>query len=337
MATYKAIEITAPGKLNLVERTIRDPGPGQVRLRVESVGVCHSDAMAVEGQWPGLHYPLVPGHEIAGRIDAIGERVEDWNVGDRVGVGWYGGEDGKCESCRRGDFVNCANPIIPGLTTDGGYAELAIVEARALARIPDGVAADQAPLLCAGVTTFNALRNARLRSGDIVAIQGIGGLGHLAVQFSRRMGFHTVAIARGKEKESLARELGAHEYIDSLAQDAAQALQKRGGANAILATAASGKSMGPLLGGLKARGKLIIVGVSQEPVEISLPQLILGSKTIQGEVVGTAIDIEDSIRFSHEQGVRCMSEVVPLEQAAEAYTKMMQNHARFRMVLRMNG
>jgi D-arabinose 1-dehydrogenase-like Zn-dependent alcohol dehydrogenase len=334
MKTYKAIEITRPGQLNLVEKQFRDPGPGQVRLKVEAAGVCHSDALAVEGHWPGLQYPLIPGHEIAGRVDAVGEGVKNWKVGQRVGIGWYGGECDKCDSCRRGDFVNCANPIIPGFTTDGGYAEYAIVEARALASIPDEISAEEAaPLLCAGVTTFNALRNAKLRSGDVVAVQGIGGLGHLGLQFARRMGFYTVAIARGKEKEKLARELGAEHYIDSTAEDPAQALQKLGGANAILATAASGKSMGPLLGGLKARGKLIVVGASHEPIEVVIPQLIMGSKTIQGEVVGTAIDIEDTLKFSQRQHIHSMNEIVPLEKAAEAYAKMLKNDARFRMVL----
>jgi len=334
--TYRAIEITSPGKLALVTRKIREPGAGQVRLKVEAAGVCHSDAAAVEGQWPGLQLPRVPGHEIAGRIEAIGEGVTKWKVGQRVGVGWYGGECGECESCRRGDFVTCQNPIIPGITTDGGYAEKAIVEARALASIPDDITAeDAAPLLCAGVTTYNALRNAKLRAGDLVAVQGIGGLGHLGVQFANRMGFTTVAIARGKDKEELARKLGAHHYIDSVAEDAAQALQKLGGANAILATAASGKSMGPLLGGLKARGKLIVVGAAMDPIEVSLPQLLFGSRTIQGELVGTAIDIEDALNFSQRQHVHPMNEVVALEQAPAAYAKMMSNGARFRMVLKM--
>lgn len=335
MKTYRAIEITAPGKLKLVERPIREPGRGQVRLKVEAAGVCHSDTMAIEGQWPGITFPRVPGHEIAGRIDALGEGVEGWKVGQRAGVGWFGGECGKCEPCRRGDFVNCANPIVPGMTVDGGYAEMVIVEARALASIPDDIAADQAaPLLCAGVTTFNALRNAKLNAGDVVAIQGIGGLGHLGVQFARRMGFYTVAIARGKEKETLALELGAHLYIDSASEDAAAALQKIGGASAILATASSGKSVGPLMNGLKARGKMIVVGISFEPMEITPLQVIGGTKTIQGEAVGNAMDIEDTLKFSDLQKIHSMIEVVPLEKAPEAYAKMMKNEARFRMVLK---
>ncbi len=336
MQTYKAIEITTPGKLKLVERSIRQPGRGQVRLRVEAAGICHTDVLAIEGQWPGLKYPLVPGHEIAGRIEAVGEGVNNWKIGQRVGVGWFGGQCYECEPCRRGDFVNCIRLIIPGFTTDGGYAELVIVEARALASIPDDLSSeDAAPLTCAGVTTYNALRNAQLRSGDVVAIQGIGGLGHLAVQFARRMGFYTVAIARGKEKEKLALELGAHKYIDSTSEDVAEALQKIGGAQAILATAASGKSMGPLLPGLKARGKLIVIGISEEPIEVLTPQLIAGTKTIQGHAAGTAIDIEDTLRFSFQQHVHSMNEVVSLENAPEAYLKMKQNAARFRMVLKI--
>lgn len=336
MGTYKAIEVTTPGKLKLVERSIREPGRGQVRLRVEASGICHTDVLAIEGKWPGLKYPLVPGHEIAGRIDALGEGVKNWKIGQRVGVGWYGGQCLECEPCRRGDFINCIRPIIPGFTTDGGYAESAIVEARALAAIPDELSAEEAaPLLCAGVTTYNALRNAKLQAGDLVAIQGIGGLGHLGVQFARQMGFHTVAIARGKEKEKLALDLGAHKYIDSEAEDAAKVLQSMGGANAILATAASGKSMGPLLAGLKARGKLIVVGVSHEPIEIQTPQLISGTKIIQGAASGTAIDIEDTLKFSCLEHVRSMNEVVSLEEAPEAYLKMTKNKARFRMVLKI--
>ncbi|HVV68607.1 MAG TPA: alcohol dehydrogenase [Gammaproteobacteria bacterium] len=337
MKTYKAIEITSPGKLNLVERTLREPQAGQVRLRVEAAGICHTDVFAVEGQWPGLKYPLVPGHEIAGRIDAVGADVKVWKVGQRVGVGWFGGQCYVCEPCRRGDFINCIRLIIPGITTDGGYAESVIVEARALAAIPDALTADDAaPLLCAGVTTYNALRNAKLRAGNVVAIQGIGGLGHLGVQFARRMGFYTIAIARGTEKQPLALELGAHKYIDSNAEDPAKALQAIGGAEAILATAASGKSIAPLVGGLKARGQLIVVGVSAEPVEITTPQLITGMKTIAGSAAGTAIDIEDTLRFSCLQHVHSMNEVVSLEQAPEAYAKMAKNAARFRMVLKIN-
>jgi D-arabinose 1-dehydrogenase-like Zn-dependent alcohol dehydrogenase len=332
--TYKAVEVASPGKLNLVTRPVPEPGPRQVRVRVEAAGICHSDVATVEAVFPGIRYPRVPGHEIAGYIEAVGENVSGWKTGQRVGIGWFGGECGHCEPCRRGDFVNCENLIISGVTTDGGYAEVVIVESRALASIPDGVTpANAAPLLCAGVTTYNALRNAKLRAGDLVAIQGIGGLGHLAVQFARRMGFRTVAIARGKEKEKLARELGAQEYIDSASGDPAEQLHKLGGANSILATAANSKSQGPLMGGLAPRGKLIVVGVGSEPIEINPAQLIFGSRTIQGEVVGTSIDEEDTLDFSALQAVRPMIERVPLEQAAEAYAKMMRNEARFRMVI----
>lgn len=335
MATsYRAVEVSTPGVLKLVERPLVEPGSGQVRIRVEASGVCHSDTLTIEGTLPGITYPRVPGHEIAGYIEAVGAGVERWQVGQRVGVGWFGGECGHCEPCRRGDFVNCLNLIISGISTDGGYAEVVIAEARALASLPEHItAADAAPLLCAGVTTFNALRNARLRAGDLVAIQGIGGLGHLAVQFARRMGFHTVAIARGREKEMLARELGAHDYINSTEQDAAQTLLQMGGANAILATAASAKSMSPLVGGLAPRGKLIVVGASPEPLEVSVAQLIFGTKSIQGESVGTAIDEEDTLAFSALQSVRPLIEQVPLENAPEAYARMMRNEARFRIVL----
>jgi D-arabinose 1-dehydrogenase-like Zn-dependent alcohol dehydrogenase len=332
--TYKAFEVSTPGVLKLVERPIMEPGIGQVRIRVEASGVCHSDALTIEGTLPGIAYPRVSGHEIAGYIEALGEGVERWQVGQRVGVGWFGGECGHCEPCRRGYFVNCLNLIVSGISTDGGYAEVVIAEARALAALPEHITAvEAAPLLCAGVTTFNALRNAKLRAGDLVAIQGIGGLGHLAVQFARRMGFHTVAIARGREKEQLARELGAHDYIDSLEQDAAQTLLQMGGANAILATAASGKSMGPLMAGLAPRGKLIVVGASPEPLEIDIGQLITGTQSIQGESVGTAIDEEDTLAFSALQSVHPLIELVPLENAPEAYARMMRNDARFRIVL----
>lgn len=337
MKTYKAIEIISPGKLNLVERPLREPGPGQVRLKVEACGICHTDALAIEGKWPGIRFPRVPGHEIAGRIEALGQGVDNWKIGQRVGMGWFGGECGQCEPCRRGDKVNCTHLIVPGITTDGGYAESFIAEARALAAIPENLPAEEAaPLLCAGVTTFNAIRNAKLRPGDTVAIQGIGGLGHLGVQYANHMGFYTVAIARGQEKSDFAAKLGAHKYIDSNAEDPAAALQKIGGADAIIATSSSGKSMGPLLGGLKNRGKLVVVGVSDEPFEVVGLQLIGGSKSIKGSPSGTAIDSEDTLRFSSLQKVRPMIEVVPLEKAPEAYAKMMSNKARFRMVLKMS-
>jgi D-arabinose 1-dehydrogenase-like Zn-dependent alcohol dehydrogenase len=335
--TYRAMEVTTPGKLTLVERAIPEPDIGQVRIRVEAAGICHSDMFSVMGLWPGVTYPRVPGHEIAGRIDALGPEVQGWKIGQRVAVGWFGGDCGKCQPCRRGDSVNCQNMVISGLTADGGYAEIVIAEARALASVPDGLSSiDAAPLLCAGVTTFNALRNSHLRAGDLVAVQGIGGLGHLGIQFARRMGFHTVAIARGQEKEKLALDLGAHEYIDSTKQDVVDALRQLGGADAILATASSGKSMGPLVAGLSIRGKLIVVGASDEPLEIKLIHLLMGSKTISGEIVGTAIDEDDTLAFSVLQGIRPMVETIPLEHAQAGYDRMMRNEARFRMVLTMN-
>lgn len=335
MATYRAMQVTSPGKFELVERPIPEPGAGQVRIRVEAAGICHSDSFVAEGHWPGISYPRVPGHEIAGKIEAVGASVNKWKIGDRVAVGWFGGHCGYCESCRRGDLVNCQNLIISGISVDGGYGEIVIAEARALASMPEELSSvDAAPLLCAGVTTFNALRNSYLRAGDLVAIHGIGGLGHLAVQFARKMGFHTVAIARGADKEALALQLGAHKYIDSTKVDAAAELQKLGGADAILSTVSSGKAMSPLFGGLSNRGKFIVVGSSHEPLEVNLPQLLVGSKTITGEVVGTAIDEDDALAFSVLQEIKSMIETVPLEEAPEAYQKMMRNEARFRMVIK---
>src|SRR5467141_2523750 len=334
MRTYKAAQVREPGKLNLVELPIREPGPGQVRLRVEACGVCHSDAATVEGQFPSLTLPRVPGHEVVGRIDAVGPAVSRWKIGQRVGVGFFGGEDGECEPCQRGDFVNCTHPIVTGITADGGYAEVMIAEARALASIPDELtSAEAAPLLCAGITTFNALRNAGLRAGDLVAVQGIGGLGHLGVQFARHMGFHTVAIGRGREKEKLAKDLGAHVYIDSTSEDATAVLQRMGGARAILATGTSGDAMGPLVAGLAARGKLLIVGVPNDEIRLNAFPLVFGGRSIYGTLTGTPIDSEDTLAFSVLQKIRPMIETFPLEQAADAYARMMQGKARFRMVL----
>jgi len=332
--TYKAVEVFEPGALRVVERPIAAPGPGQVRIRVEACGICHTDAAAVTGIYPGLNRPRVPGHEVVGRIDALGDEVSKWAIGQRVGVGFFGGEDGVCEPCRRGDIVNCQNPVIPGVTVDGGYAEAMIAEARGIASIPDELtSAEAAPLLCAGITTYNALRNAGLRGGDLVAVQGIGGLGHLGIQFARHMGLHTVAIGRGREKEKLAKDLGAHVYIDTAADDATAVLQRMGGARAILATAPSGGAMGPLVSGLAARGKLIVVGVPQDPMQLSAFPLVFGGRSIYGSLAGTAIDTEDALAFSVLQNVRPMIETVPLEQAADAYARMMQGKARFRMVL----
>jgi alcohol dehydrogenase, propanol-preferring len=332
--TYKAVEVSAPGVLQMVERQIAEPEAGQVRIRVEACGVCHTDASTVTGTYPGLTLPRVPGHEVVGRIEALGSGVSRWKIGQRVGVGFFGGEDGVCEPCRRGDMVNCQNPVIPGVTVDGGYAEVMIAEARGIASIPDELGATEAaPLLCAGITTFNALRKAGLRGGDLVAVQGIGGLGHLGVQFARHMGFHTVAIGRGSEKEKLAKDLGAHVYIDTAVDDAAAVLQRMGGARAILATAPSGDAMGPLVSGLGARGKLIVVGVPQDQMQLSAFPLVFGGRSIYGSLAGTAIETEDTLAFSVLENIRPMIETVPLEQAPEAYERMMQGKARFRMVL----
>jgi propanol-preferring alcohol dehydrogenase len=332
--TYKAVEVSAPGVLRVVERQVSEPGAGQVRIRVEACGVCHTDAATVTGTYPGLTLPRVPGHEVIGRIEALGAGVSRWKIGQRVGVGLIAGEDGVCESCRRGDMVNCRNPVVSGVTVDGGYAEVMIAEARGLASIPDELgSAEAAPLLCAGITTYNALRNAGLRGGDLVAVQGIGGLGHLGIQFARQMGFHTVAIGRGSEKEKLAKDLGAHVYIDTAVDDAAALLQRTGGARAILATAPSGDAMGPLVPGLAARGKLIVVGVPQDRMQLDAFPLVFGGRSVYGSLTGTAIETEDALAFSVLENVRPMIETIPLEEAADAYARMMQGKARFRMVL----
>jgi propanol-preferring alcohol dehydrogenase len=332
--TYKAVQVTKPGTLEMVERPIVEPGPGQVRIRVEACGICHTDAATVSGIYPGLKLPRVPGHEVVGRIEALGSGVSKWKIGQRIGVGLIAGEDGVCEPCRRGDIVNCQNPVVLGVTVDGGYAEVMIAEARGIASIPDELtSAEAAPLLCAGITTYNALRNAGLRGGDLVAVQGIGGLGHLGVQFARHMGFRTVAIGRGREKEKLAKDLGAHVYIDTTVDDAVAALQRMGGARAILATATSGDAMGPLVPGLAARGKFIVVGVPQDPIQLNAFPLVFGGRSIYGTLTGTPIDSEDTLAFSVLENIRPMIETLPLEQAADAYARMMQGKARFRMVL----
>src|ERR1700684_2713955 len=317
-STYKAVEVSAAGALRVVERPISEPGPGQVRIRVEACGICHSDAATVTGTYPGLTLPRVPGHEVVGRVDALGSGVSRWKIGQRVGVGLIAGEDGTCEPCRRGDSVNCQNPVVSGVTVDGGYAEMMIAEARGLASIPDELSsAEAAPLLCAGITTYNALRNAGLRGGDLVAVQGIGGLGHLGIQFARHMGFHTVAIGRGGEKEKLAKDLGAHVYIDTAVDDAAAVLQRMGGARAILATAPSGEAMGPLVSGLSARGNLIVAGVPQDPIQLNAFPLVFGGRAIYGSLTGTPIDAEDPLAFSVLENIRPMIETAPLQQAAD--------------------
>jgi propanol-preferring alcohol dehydrogenase len=332
--TYKAVEISAPSTFRVVERTMTEPGPGQVRLRVEACGVCHSDVGTVAGTYPGLKLPRVPGHEVVGRVDALGPDVSRWKIGQRVGVGFLGGEDLVCEPYRRGDMANCQNPVVTGITSDGGYAEVTIAEAQGIAAIPDELtSAEAAPLLCAGLTTFNALRNAGLRGGDLVAVQGVGGLGHLGIQFARHLGFRTVAIGRGGDKEKLAKDLGAHVYIDSAAEDASAVLQRMGGARAIVATAPSGGAMGPLVSGLAPRGKLIVQAVPQDEIRLNAFPLVFGGRMIYGTLTGTPIDSEDTLAFSVLENIRPMIETVPLEQAAEAYGRMMQGKARFRMVL----
>jgi len=333
----KAVQISKPGgNFEVVERPTPEPGRGQVRIKVEACGICHSDALVKEGYWPGIKYPRVPGHEIAGRIDAIGADVTKWKPGQRVGVGWHGGHCFQCEPCRRGDFINCQFEKITAITFDGGYAEYVIVPAEAVALIPDDLPADEAaPLLCAGVTVFNGLRNSGARSGALVAVQGIGGLGHLGIQYSRQLGFRTVAIGRGGDKQALASKLGAHEYIDTGAGDPAQALQKLGGADVILATAPDSKSISALVNGLAPRGTLMVVGAGSESLTVTPLQLIPGSKTIRGWASGTARDSQDTLEFSAFSGVRPMIERYPLEKAADAYQQMISGKARFRVVLTM--
>ncbi|MEH3052427.1 MAG: alcohol dehydrogenase [Patulibacter minatonensis] len=333
--TTRAVQVSGPGEaLELVERELREPERGEVRVRVEACGVCHSDAFTVEGGYPGIEYPRVPGHEIAGRIDAVGEDTEPWEVGQRVGVGWFGGHCGHCDPCRRGDFISCPNGLVPGIAYDGGYADHVVVPKAALASIPDDLAAeDAAPLLCAGITTFNALRESGARPGDLVAILGVGGLGHLGVQFARRMGFETVAVARGTGKEDKARELGAHHYVDSTAVDVAGALQELGGAQTILATVTAPDAMSAAVGGLRPRGRMVVVGASADPMHIAPFQLIPGSTAVAGHASGTSKDSEDTLRFSALQDVRPQIETYPLEQAADGYARMMSGDARFRVVL----
>src|SRR5271156_6372471 len=335
MPKMKAVQVGKPGgTFELVERNIPEPARNQVRIKVEACGICHSDMLTKEGLWPGIQYPRIPGHEVAGRIDAVGADVTNWKPGQRVGVGWHGGHDFTCNACRRGDFIDCQNEKITGISYDGGYQEYMVAPAEAVAAIPDDLAAaDAAPLLCAGITVFNALRNSGARAGDLVAVQGVGGLGHLGIQFARQMGFRTVAIGRGGDKEKLAKDLGAHVYIDSAVEDATAVLQRMGGARAILATAPSGSAMGLLVSGLAARGKLIIVGVPEDQIQLSAVPLIFGGRTIQGSLTGTAIDNEDTLAFSVLENIRPMIETLPLEQAADAYARMMQGKARFRLVL----
>ncbi len=324
----------AHGPLEIVERPIPEPNAGSVRIKVDACGVCHSDALVKEGSFPGLQYPRVPGHEVAGAIDALGPGVQGWEVGERVGVGWNGGYCGYCEHCRRGSFFACVHGQTTGVTYDGGYAEYMIAPASAVARLPALPPVEAAPLMCAGLTTFNALRNSGARPGDVVAVLGLGGLGHLAVQYAVKMGFHTVGIARGKEKDALARRLGASVYIDSEAQDPAQELLRLGGARVILATATSGDAMSAVQGGLGVNGKLLIVGAAQS-MQVAPLSLIMGNRSVQGWYSGTSIDSEETLAFSARTGVRSMNETYPLEQAAEAFERMLSGKARFRVILTM--
>jgi len=339
MSKMKAVQVgKSGGNFELVERNIPEPGRTQVRIKVEACGICHSDAIVKEGHWPGLQYPRVPGHEIAGRIDPVGADVANWKPGQRVGVGWHGGHCFTCNACRRGDFINCQNEKITAISHDGGYQEYMVSPAEAVAAIPDDLpAAEAAPLLCAGITVFNALRNSGARAGDLVAIQGIGGLGHLGIQYARQMGFRTFAIGRGKDKEPLARKLGATHYVDTAAGDPAAELQKFEGARIILATAPDSKSMSALFDGLSTNGKLVVVGAGADPIAVTPIQLIRGRKALQGWASGTAKDSEDTMQFSALSGGRPMIERYPLEKAAEAYDQMISGRARFRVVLTMGG
>jgi len=335
-ATMKAAQVPAPGAaFGIVEREIPNPGFREVRIKVQACGVCHSDAFTKEGQWPGIQYPRIPGHEVAGIIDEVGDGISGWKKGQPVGVGWHGGHDGTCLECRRGDFRNCRNLQIPGISYDGGYQEYMVAPTSALVAIPDALGdVDAAPLLCAGITTYNALRHSGALPGDLVAVQGIGGLGHLGIQFASKFGYKVAAIGRGSENAARARELGASAYIDSNSNPA-QALQKLGGAKAILATAPSSKAMSALIDGLAPNGKLIVVGAAFDPIEVTPVQLISGSRTTQGWASGTPTDSDDTLRFAELTGVRAMIETYPLDQAAEAYARMMSGKAQFRVVLTM--
>jgi D-arabinose 1-dehydrogenase-like Zn-dependent alcohol dehydrogenase len=338
MALMKAVQVSKPGGLfELVERPIPEPGRGQVRIKVEACGICHSDVMVKDGLWPGLPYPRVPGHEIAGRLDALGPDVAGWKMGQRVGVGWHGGHCFTCDPCRRGDFILCRFEKITSISFDGGYAECVIAPAEAVAAVPEGLSPEEAaPLLCAGVTVYNPLRNSGARPGDLVVIQGIGGLGHLGIQCAQRMGFRTVAVGRGGDKEPLARKLGAHEYVDTSAGVPAETLQKLGGARVILATAPDAKAISALIDGLAPGGKLIVVGAAPEPLSVSPLQILLTRRSIQGWPSGTAKDSEDALQFAALTGVRPMIERYPLEKAADAYEQMISGRARFRVVLTLH-
>jgi D-arabinose 1-dehydrogenase-like Zn-dependent alcohol dehydrogenase len=335
MSKMRAVQVTrANGPFELVEREIPAPGADQVRIKVQACGICHSDSLTKEGAYPGIQYPRVPGHEVAGIIDEVSKGVAGWTKGQRVGVGWHGGYCGHCEPCRDGDFFACQRGQVTGITYDGGYADYMVAHSSALALLPQELSAIEAgPLVCAGVTTFNSLRNSGARPNDVVAILGLGGLGHLGVQFAAKMGFKTVAIARGSDKEPLARELGAHHYIDSQAQDVVAELAKLGGAKVIVATVTNAEAMSATLGGLGVNGKLMVLGAPHEPLAVPALLLIGGRRSVAGWYSGTSIDSQDTLSFSTLSGVRAMTEVFPLERAAEAYDRMMSGKARFRVVL----
>jgi len=335
MKAARAVQVSRPGgPFEMVERDIPEPGPRQVRVKVQACGLCHSDSLTKEGHWPGIKYPRVPGHEIAGVIDAIGSEVPQWRPGQRVGVGWLGSYCGYCQPCRRGSFVTCANQLISGITMDGGYQDYVLVPFEGLALVPDDLSPIEAgPLMCAGITTFNSLRNSGARAGDTVAVLGIGGLGHLGVQFASKMGFRTIAIARGKDKESLARQLGAHHYIDSQDGDVSESLQKLGGVKIVLATATSTDAAAATIGGLSVDGRLVVLGADRKPMQLVTAGLIGRRSGLYGWPSGSSIDSEDTMRFSAMTGVRPMTEVFPLEKAADAYDRMMSNQARFRVVI----
>jgi D-arabinose 1-dehydrogenase-like Zn-dependent alcohol dehydrogenase len=339
MTTMQAACVPSSGdaRLELTELALPFPAPGWVRVRVEACGVCHSDSITVQNIWP-IEYPRVPGHEVAGTIDAIGDDVVGWNAGDRVGVGWHGGHCGYCDRCRRGDFITCRNLQVPGIAYDGGYSEYTVVKANALARIPAALKSEEAaPLMCAGVTTFNSLRNSGARPGDLVAILGVGGLGHLGVQYAAKMGFETVAIARGRDKEELALKLGAQHYLDSESVDVGEALKKLGGARVVLSTVTEAKAMEPVIAGLAANGELLIVGASPTPLSLNTMLMIGGRQSVKAWPSGTCADSEDAMNFSMLTGVRAMIETLPLARAQEGYDRMMSGNARFRVVLATGG
>lgn len=338
MPNMTAVQITrAGGPFEIVTRPVPEPGPSRVRIKVQACGICHSDAFVKDGHWPGLDYPRVTGHEVAGVVDAVGPEVTTWKKGQRVGVGWAGGHCGTCDPCRHGDFISCRNLIVTGFQQDGGYGQYMIARADSLAAIPEALSpSEAAPLLCAGITTFNALRHSGARPGDLVAVQGIGGLGHLGIQFANKMGYRTVAIGRGKEKEALAHQLGAGWYLDAAAGSVAKALTSMGGAAVILATAPNSKAMTELIDGLGVDGTLMVVGASPEPIHVTPFQLIMNRLSVRGWPSGTARDSEDTLNFCALTGIRPMVETVPLEQAAAGYERMISGKARFRMVLTMS-